>query len=99
MDAASDINLIVAVEATTRGIQVGTWMGRDIEIVYVSLESLAAHRPTRGTLHGAHKAWYRRGDAGRSEDPGRRRARRGFYVVGRPNSKRELHAEESAVSS
>ena len=53
VDVASDIDLIVAVEATTRSIQVGTWMGRDIEILYMSLESLAAHRPTRGTLRGA----------------------------------------------
>ncbi len=53
VDVASDIDLIVAVEATTRSVQVGTWMGRDIEILYMSLESLAAHRPTRGTLRGA----------------------------------------------
>ncbi len=53
VDAASDIDLIVAVEAKTRAIQVGSWMGRDVEILYMSLESLAAHRPTRGTLHGA----------------------------------------------
>ena len=53
MDVASDIDLIVAVAAKTRSIQVGTWRGRDIEILYMSLESLAAHRPTRGTLRGA----------------------------------------------
>ncbi len=36
VDVASDIDLIVAVEATTRSVQVGTWMGRDIEILYIS---------------------------------------------------------------
>lgn len=53
VDAASDIDLIMAVETKTCGIQVRTWICRDIEILYVSLESLAAHQPTRSTLRGA----------------------------------------------
>ncbi len=53
MDAASDIDLVMAVETKTCGIQIRTWICRDIEILYVSLESLAAPRPTRSTLLGA----------------------------------------------